>query len=138
MYYTYELDELGRTTRVSGELRLDEAMRNPDAQLEAGWSDRLQSDDGGHLIAAEFGGSGEWINLVAMDAETNRWGEYRDLEQELRHHLESGRQVYYENNIIWDGEKISLFGARNEVVEFNLIFRIIGYLRIFIHIFDLL
>jgi hypothetical protein len=102
--YQYELDSLGRTIQVSGELRLDEAERNMAAQLDAGHADRLVSDDGGHLIASEFGGSGEWINLVPMDAHSNRWGDYRALELELKHHVEDGQTVYYENQIAWDGD----------------------------------
>lgn len=102
--YTYELDELGRTVRVGGELRIEEEARNLSAQRDAGFSDRLPSDDGGHLIAAEFGGSGEWINLAPMDAHTNRWGEYRDLELQLKQYIENGQQVYFDNHIIWEAD----------------------------------
>lgn len=70
--YDYDIDELGRPTHVSGKLRLEQGIRNKNAQLAVGGIDRLPTDDGGHLIATQFGGSGELDNLVAMSRSLNR------------------------------------------------------------------
>ena len=44
----------------------EQSERNPYAQRVAGRESRLSGDDGGHLIAAIFEGSGDIDNLVPM------------------------------------------------------------------------
>lgn len=95
--YQYETDSKGRIKRSEGELRLEEGTRNLAAQREVGGADRhtgdgieydLQDkDDGGHLIATRFGGSGEKDNLVAQNYNLNR-GEYKKLENNWAKTLE--------------------------------------------------
>lgn len=91
--YTYKADELGRTVNVSGKVELADGERNQYAQLKAGGTDRLNSDDGGHIIAREFGGSGDIHNLVPMDSTINRSGEYRQLETTLKNYVNEGYEV---------------------------------------------
>lgn len=88
--YKYETDSKGRIKHCEGTLRLEQGERNPKAQLEAGGEDRHtgdgaeydlnDKDDGGHLIATRFGGSGEIDNLVAQNYHLNR-SEYKSMEE---------------------------------------------------------
>ena len=91
--YTYRTDADGRIVSASGELHLvDDHVRNPEAQLLAGGDDRAIRDDGGHLIATRFGGSGELDNLVAENAFVNR-SQYKQLENAWARDLEAGNRV---------------------------------------------
>jgi hypothetical protein len=86
--YFYKTDAKGRIAEVKGKLRIDKAERSAYHQKYAGGDDRIRKkydeqkeiDDGGHLIAARFGGSKKIDNLVAMDSKINRHEDYRDLE----------------------------------------------------------
>lgn len=91
--YDYDIDELGRPTHVSGKLRLEQGIRNKNAQLTAGGIDRLPTDDGGHLIATQFGGSGELDNLVPMSRNLNR-GKWEAMENSWAKALRNGGEVY--------------------------------------------
>ncbi|WP_449457965.1 DNA/RNA non-specific endonuclease [Streptococcus suis] len=67
------------------ELVLDKATRNLYSQRTVGGADRLADDDGGHLIASMFKGSGDIDNLVAMHKDINRsGGVWFDMEQEWK------------------------------------------------------
>ncbi|MDF9765604.1 putative ribonuclease toxin of YeeF-YezG toxin-antitoxin module [Bacillus velezensis] len=72
--YTYTTDNYGRITSVKADLQLGEAKRNQYAQSKAGKPDRLTDDDGGHLIATQFKGSGQFDNIVPMNSQINRSG----------------------------------------------------------------
>lgn len=99
--YTYQTDELGRVTSVSGKLQLEDAPRNPYRQRIAGGDDRLPSDQGGHLIASRFAGSGEGINLVAQDANLNNRA-WKQMENEWAKLLEGGNEVKVDIRPIYD------------------------------------
>lgn len=73
--YKYKTNELGAIIEVEGTLKLGEGNRNLYAQRIAGGDYRLSDDDGGHLIASQFLGSGELDNLVPMNSQINRSGE---------------------------------------------------------------
>ena len=79
--YYYQTDELGRIKAAQGDLRLEAGKRNNRDQLKAGFDDRLRGDQGGHLIAKIFGGSGELDNLVAMAAIVNN-SKYKRIENQ--------------------------------------------------------
>ncbi len=80
--YTYTTDNYGRITSVKADLQLGEAKRNQYAQSKAGKPDRLTNDDGGHLIATQFKGSGQFDNIVPMNSQINRsGGKWYKLEQ---------------------------------------------------------
>ena len=68
------------------------AKRNKYVQRIAGREDRLKTDEGGHLIASIFEGSGKLDNLVPMDGNLNK-GEWKKLENMWAKHLEKGRKV---------------------------------------------
>ncbi|WP_155964657.1 DNA/RNA non-specific endonuclease [Streptococcus ruminantium] len=84
--YKYTTDSLGRIVSVEAdELILDRASRNLYSQRTIGGADRLADDDGGHLIASMFKGSGDIDNLVAMHKDINRsGGVWFDMEQEWK------------------------------------------------------
>ena len=76
-------------------LELGKADRNPYAQRTAGEVARLPSDDGGHLIASQFKGSGDIDNLVAQSKNINRsGGEWFNIEKEWSKALKDGKNVF--------------------------------------------
>jgi hypothetical protein len=77
--YTYRTDELGRIIYCEGTLQKGVAERNKYVQRTVGGKDRLPDDEGGHLVASIFKGSGDFDNLVPMDGNLNK-GEWRKLE----------------------------------------------------------
>lgn len=93
--YHYLTDKLGRIKSVDiKELKLEAGSRNTYAQRMVGGADRLLSDDGGHLIASQFGGSGELDNLVAMSKKLNRaGGKWYNMEQTWVKALREGKKI---------------------------------------------
>lgn len=79
--YTYKTDNLGRITSAEGTLELGNGKRNAYAQRTVGRDDRKTDDDGGHLIASIFKGSGNFDNLVPMNGNLNK-GEWKILEND--------------------------------------------------------
>jgi predicted ribonuclease toxin of YeeF-YezG toxin-antitoxin module len=77
--YIYKTDDKGRIVSCEGTLVLGDAKRNNHAQRIVGREDRLPDDDGGHLIASIFKGSGSLDNLVPMNGNLNK-GEWKKLE----------------------------------------------------------
>ncbi|MCA6064819.1 DNA/RNA non-specific endonuclease, partial [Thalassolituus marinus] len=94
--YLYETDSEGRVSRVSGKLDLNTRDRNTYQQgksaKEAGIKDGLADDDGGHLIASIFDGSGEQINYAPMNSNLNR-GAWKSMENTWAKALEEGKEV---------------------------------------------
>ncbi|KDE26240.1 hypothetical protein BA81_15236 [Bacillus safensis FO-36b] len=81
--YTYTTDHYGRIVKVEArDLKYGEIKRNQYAQSNSGKPDRLSKDDGGHLIASIFKGSGDIDNLVPMSSQINRsGGKWYEMEQ---------------------------------------------------------
>lgn len=100
--YYYQTDELGRIKAAQGDLRLEAGKRNNRDQLKAGGDDRLPGDEGGHLIAKIFGGSGELDNLVAMEKIVNR-SDYRIMENQWKNALQEAKEVKVTIDIVYDG-----------------------------------
>lgn len=90
--YKYVTDDMGRISSVEAKLQLGQGKRNPYAQQHIGGDDRLDSDDGGHLIAAIFKGSGDIDNLVPMDSTLNR-SDYKKLENIWKAALKDEKNV---------------------------------------------
>lgn len=90
--YTYKTDEQGRIISAEGKLNLGEAQRNTHAQKVVGREDRLPDDEGGHLIASIFEGSGGLDNLVPMNGNLNK-GEWKKLENMWAAALKEGEKV---------------------------------------------
>lgn len=90
--YQFNVDTSDRTTRVNGNLTLENAARSRASQNQAGGTDRRETDDGGHFVAARFNGPGESFNHFAQDASFNR-GAYRTLENGWAKDLRAGKDV---------------------------------------------
>lgn len=90
--YQYETDRHGRISHCEGRLRLEQGKTNTVHQKMAGGEDRLDIDDGGHLIARRFGGSEKVDNIVPMNYHLNR-GEYKAMESEWAKLVEEGKTV---------------------------------------------
>ncbi len=78
--YDYTIDAHDNVQNVRGTVTLGNQPRSQRAQLEAGGSDRLPTDDGGHYIARRFNGPTDAFNHFAQNANFNRGG-YRVMEQ---------------------------------------------------------
>ena len=92
--YKYTTDEIGRINNTSGELNLGQGTRNSYAQRTVGGADRLPTDDGGHLIASQFNGSGQIDNLIPQNSGINRaGGEWYNMEKTWSDALKSGSKV---------------------------------------------
>lgn len=87
---------------IEGTLNLNQAPRNEYAQRVAGRLDRLPTDDGGHLIATRFNGSGSLDNLVPMDSNLNR-GKWRLMEDEWAKALGAGKEVSVKIEVVYSG-----------------------------------
>lgn len=101
--YSYETDKYSRIERCEGDLRLEEGKRNTAHQIRAGGEYRLETDDGGHLIACRFGGSEKIDNIVPMDAHLNRV-EYKEMEDDWAKELEKGNSVEVKIQCTYLGE----------------------------------
>ncbi|WP_350300040.1 DNA/RNA non-specific endonuclease [Peribacillus frigoritolerans] len=97
--YNYETNEFSRIDSVEAELKLGTGKRNQYAQSNVGESDRIRGDyperdDGGHLIASQFKGSGDIDNLVPMNSQINEaGGKWHQLEQEWASALDRKESV---------------------------------------------
>lgn len=118
--YTYTTDNYGRITSVKADLQLGEAKRNQYAQSKAGKPDRLTDDDGGHLIATQFKGSGQFDNIVPMNSQINRsGGKWYEMEQEWAKALkeEPPKLVTIEIKPIYSGDSLrpNLFKVKYKI-----------------------
>ncbi|PRZ12364.1 DNA/RNA non-specific endonuclease [Laceyella sediminis] len=90
--YTFKTDSEGRISYCEADLQLGRGKRNAYAQRKVGGEDRLDDDDGGHLIASIFNGSGNIDNLVPMNGNLNRGG-WKRLENMWSQALKDGDDV---------------------------------------------
>lgn len=103
--YNYQSNDVGQILNASGNLRLEDGIRNNYAQRNVGGEFRHDNDDGGHLIGARFGGSGDLDNLIPQDRSINR-GAYKSLENQWARELEDGQEVYVDISPIYHGDSL--------------------------------
>jgi hypothetical protein len=104
--YDYQLDTQGRVTEVQGQLQLNRNnTRNQKAQLEAGGTDRLPADQGGHYIARIFDGPVDSFNHFAQNGNFNM-GAYRSLERQWDKLLQDGHAVKVQITPKYDGDSL--------------------------------
>lgn len=97
--YRFGLDEKKRTLVVTGNLKFPDATeRSKTQQRRAGESDRRSDDDGGHFIAARFGGPKDAFNHFAQNASFNRGG-YRVMEGGWAKELRAGKGVFVDISV---------------------------------------
>lgn len=100
----YETDSNGRIIDFEANLKsTPESERDLNAQREVGGADRLEKDDGGHLIARIFGGASGSENLVAMRATINR-SDYKSFENSCANDLKDGHNVSLEGKVEYTGD----------------------------------
>lgn len=95
-YLIVETDDIGRLkiAHIHLDPSTKEGMRDLYQQMKCReLKDALATDDAGHIWARELGGPSEQINLCPMDAYTNRHGEWRLVERDIKKHLDSGKAV---------------------------------------------
>ncbi|MDO7270238.1 DNA/RNA non-specific endonuclease [Shouchella clausii] len=90
--YNYKTDSQGRINSAEGTLNLGDGKRNNYAQKVVGRGNRKPDDEGGHLIASIFKGSGDLDNLVPMNGNLNK-GEWKKLENTWSEALKQGDEV---------------------------------------------
>ncbi len=90
----YQTDNAcARVKRVWGTLINRSAARHP-AQSRVGKLARNIGDDGGHLIASRFYGTGQPINLVPMNSRINQaGGAWYRMEQDIDYYLRLNRGI---------------------------------------------
>lgn len=92
-----------------------------------GWNNAIEfyytKDDGGHLIASIFKGSGDIDNLVPMDATLNR-GDWRTMESTWAKALDKGKSVDVKIEPIYSGDSM-------RPISFEVEFKIEGESWIF-------
>ncbi|WEZ15133.1 T7SS effector LXG polymorphic toxin [Bacillus safensis] len=119
--YTYTTDHYGRIVKVeASDLKYGEVKRNQYAQSNSGKPDRLLKDDGGHLIASIFKGSGDIDNLVPMNSQINRsGGKWYEMEQRWLRALRADPPKHVKINIepVYKNDSLR---PDSFVVEYNI------------------
>lgn len=91
--YKYKTDDQGRVISAEGKLRLKDPQFVRDMEeINKGDQNYKKTDDRGHLIAHQFGGSDKLENIVPMDAKLNQ-GDFAGLENSLAKAVENGSDV---------------------------------------------
>ncbi len=112
--YQYKTDGEGRIVEASGKLK----MKDPDYERDMEsvrhkeGQEYRDTDDRGHLIGHQFGGSDRLENLVPMDAKLNQ-GDFVKLETTLADAVKDGADVRLKVEPIYEGDSVrpSEFGV---------------------------
>ncbi len=94
--YKYQTDQEGRIISAEGKLHIKEHsgyQQIKDSKEVVGEGYQKQTDDRGHLIGDQFGGSNGKENLLPQDAKLNQ-GEVKNLENALAQQVKDGKDVY--------------------------------------------
>lgn len=103
--YKYKTDDKGRPMSAEGRLR----MRDPDYVREMEDVRKIEgqeyktSDDRGHIIAHQFGGSDKLENLLPMDAKLNQ-GDFAKLENTLADAVRDQADVRLKVEPVYEGD----------------------------------
>ena len=97
--YLYKTDSNGRLVSAEGRLRVEEGTpRNMENVRNLDSQEYKNSDDRGHVIGHQFGGSDRLENLVPMDSKLNQ-GDFAKLENKLADAVKAGAKVDYKVDI---------------------------------------
>ena len=100
----YTTDEKGRIIRCKAfPKRTPENPRDNEAQRRAGLNDRLDNDQGGHIVSRDLGGDSGTGNLVAMDARING-SDYKRMENSVKEALDDNKCVSVDTNITYEAD----------------------------------
>ena len=97
-------------------LKNQTAKRNAYAQKVVGREDRKKEDEGGHLIASIFDGSGNLDHFVPMRRNLNR-SNWKIMENTWKKALDQGQKVQVEI-------KINYSGASQRPISFDVRYKI--------------
>ena len=97
-------------------LKNQTAKRNAYAQKVVGREDRKKGDEGGHLIASIFDGSGNLDHLVPMRRNLNR-SDWKIMENTWKKASDQGQKVQVEI-------KINYSGASQRPISFDVRYKI--------------
>lgn len=105
--FIYKTDKLGRVVETNTDLKKASMVkrsskRGSQAHNCAAKGGR-KGDHGGHLIASEINGPEEAINIVPMSAKFNTSGKWRQLEEEIKRLMDSGKDVKVKQIIKYKG-----------------------------------
>ncbi|SDZ06522.1 DNA/RNA non-specific endonuclease, partial [Thermoactinomyces sp. DSM 45892] len=117
--YNFKTDEHARLTSAEGDLQAGKTYpRNGNDQLKVGGGDRLSDDQGGHLIAHVFKGSGLSDNLVPMNGNLNK-GAWKRMENQWGRSLKNGEKVKVDIKVNYEGtsQRPSSFDVRYKIGE---------------------
>ncbi len=104
--YQYTTDSKGRVTSAEGQIKIKEQSKRDAIKPtmdEIAKGDQKKSDQKGHIIADQLGGSAELGNLVAMDKVLNN-REYKTLENSLARETKAGNDVKMKVDIQYPGK----------------------------------
>jgi hypothetical protein len=103
--YKYKTDGEGRTISAEGKLKMrsPDYERNTEEVRNIGTQEYKPTDDRGHLIGHQFGGSDRLENLVPMDADLNR-KDYYKVESTLAEAVKDGADVRLKVEPIYEGD----------------------------------
>lgn len=103
--YKYQTDDQSRIVSAEGTLRMKdpEYKRNLENVRNYESQEYRDTDDRGHLIAHQFGGSDKLENLVPQDAKINQ-NDFKDLENDLAKEVKAGKEVEVLIEPIYEGD----------------------------------
>lgn len=103
--YRYKTDELGRIVSAEGMLKMKDPgyERNMEKVRDYDNQEYRNTDDRGHLIAHQFGGSDRLENLIPQDSKINQV-DFRNFECDLANEVKGGKDVTVEVEPIYEGE----------------------------------
>lgn len=126
--YHYKTDDKGRIISASGKLQRKDHEDRPqikDSMESIGKGDQIDTDDRGHLIADRFNGGNGLENIVPMDSELNRHGDYGKLEADLAKAVENGDDVEVKVEPVYENDS-------NRPTEFKITVIINGEKEIYV------
>lgn len=103
--YKYRTDGEGRIVEASGRLKMKEPDYERDMEnvRHKEGQEYRDTDDRGHLIGHQFGGSDRLENLVPMDAKLNQ-GDFVKLETTLADAVKDGADVNMKVEPVYEGD----------------------------------
>lgn len=103
--YSYKTDKLGRRVSVEGNLHVKQhegRLPIKDSKEQVGGKEHRKSDDKGHMVGDQFGGSSGVENLVSMDRKLNQV-DFNKLEGSFAKAVKAGSEVHYKMDVKYKG-----------------------------------
>lgn len=104
--YLYKTDGKGRILSAEGKLRVKEhegRLTIKDTLEDIGKGFEKETDDRGHLIGDQFGGSNGLENMIPQDANINRIT-FKNFENQLAKEVKANKDVQVKIDLIYKGD----------------------------------